>query len=240
MLMHYNAGLKHQCQHARAFIQGCPDLLLTDQRHGDADCHIISGNWFAYSQWRHHPRVLMIDRAWWGDGDEDPKVSIGWLQPDGSRKFATGSSPRSKPELFDWRVKKLNRFGELSALVLADYGQDVCEIVSAASKRFVETKVRVHPSDCPTRRPATLEMECGWRDVVIGTSGSSIFEAIIMGIPVICLDPLNECAPVCSDSIGAELYRGDREAWLHRLSYAQFSLSEIADGTAWNLLKDVQ
>jgi len=44
---------------------------------------------------------------------------------------------------------------------------------------------------------------------------------------------------VCAETIDAPLIRPDRTDWLHRLAYAQFSLDEIADGTAWNLLERV-
>ena len=237
MLMHYNMHLKHQRQHAYAFIRGCSGLSITDSRDGDADIHIISGPHFALSRWKHHPRVLMIDRAYWGDPDY---VSIGWLQDDGSRKFATGDAARKKPGLYDWKPMIWDTFGEIRCTVLADYGQDVSAIVEEASKRFLSVSVRLHPADAEVKRLVTLEEDILWSDVVIGTAGTSIFEAIKLGVPVICLDPLNPIAPVCSDSIHADLYRGERDEWLHDMSYKQWSLDEIASGEAWSYLKDAE
>jgi len=172
----------------------------------------------------------MIDRAWWNDPD---CVSIGWLQPDGTRKFATGDAPRPKPEMEPWKTRAD------SCLVLADYNQDVGEIAVQAAARFTTVDVRLHPANIQQRTTA-LKSAVRLRDVAIGHAGTGIFEAIIQGVPTICTDPKNECAPVCSRSVEDDLYRGDRDEWLHEMSYKQFSLAEIADGTAWDLLKDIQ
>jgi len=235
-VIHYNPNLSHQVDHAKAF-QAC-GFGATSSPYDEADIHVISGNWFAYQQWKDHPRTLMINRAYWGDPD---CVSIGWLQKDGSRKFAQGSAPRSKPEMRAWK-QPWPTFGEMSCLILADYGQDINGIADAARKRFVQTEVRRHPADTQRGKFDNIPLtdQVAWYDCVIATSSSAAFAAIIRGIPIICLDPRNPCAPVSSDSIGGEMYRGDRTQWLHDLSYAQFSLSEINDGTAWQLLKDIQ
>lgn len=234
-LCHYNPALSHQVDHARAF-EACGFDSVATSCGQPADVHVISGPHFAYNMWKHHDRVLMIDRAWWGDGDDDPKVSIGWLQRDGSRKFASGDAPRPKPVMAEWK-QPWPTFGEIQCLVLADYGQDVSEIVEQASKRFNTVSVREHPDD--QKHIATLQEAIGWHDVVIGSKGSAIFESIRLGVPVICTEPTNACMPVCAGMDG-ELFRGDRSDWLHSMSYKQFSIAEIADGTVWELLKDVQ
>ena len=236
ILFHYNSRLQHQCDHAHAFIKGCKDVLVTDKPDGDADIHIISGPHFAYNQWKHHDKVLMIDRAYWGDPD---CVSIAWLQPDGTRKFASGEARRDKPTLYEWKPTwSIPSLKEIRCIVLADYGQDVTETVKQASKRFPSVQVRLHPADCKEPRPLTLEDDVKWADVIVGHSSSALFEAIRYGTPVICTDPNNPVMPV-SAAMHETLYRGDRSKWLHDMSYKQFSLSEIADGTAWELLKNV-
>lgn len=228
-VIHYNPAMSHQVDHAEAFMK-C-GFGATSGRDCEADIHVVSGNWYAYNQWRDHPRCLMIDRAWWGDPHH---VSIGWTVPGSKkRKFASGTKPRQKPEYEPWKTR------ESSALVLADYGQDVTAIVAQAYKRFAFVEVRKHPAN-ETRPQAPLEHAIRLRDVVICSSGTAGFEAIMQGKPVICLDPDSELMPVCVGDMDAELYRGDRDEWLHDMSYKQFSLAEIADGTAWNLLKDIK
>ena len=230
ILMHFNAHLEHQKQHAHAFIKGCKDVIVTDMKGGEADIHIISGPHFAQEQWKGHPRVLMIDRAYWGDPDS---VSIGWLQPDGTRKFASGTQHRPHPMPEPWKLR------EASCLVLADYGQNTAETEHHARMRFTSVNTRLHPADSTDRRVVTLQTQLRLHDVAIGHSGTSIFEAIMQGVPVICTDKNNECMPVCAPSTSSVLYRGNRTKWLHEMSYKQFTLAEIADGTAWSALENV-
>lgn len=225
-LIHYNPNLPHQVDHAQAWLSS--GFAATPKPTGEAEVHVVSGPWFAESQWRGHPRVLKIDRAYWGDPEY---VSIGWLQPDGTRKFAHGSAPRPKPEYEAWRTR------EWSCLVLAGYDQDVTDIAYEASKRFGFVEVRKHPANEPNC--VDLASAIRLRDVIICSDGTSGFEAIMQGKPTICLDPKSELMPVCTDSIDGELYRGDRNEWLHEMSYKQFSLAEIADGTAWELLRNL-
>ena len=230
ILFHYNAGLQHQCQHAHAFIKGNKDVIVTDQVGGEADIHIISGPHFAYNEWKDHPRVLMIDRAYWGDPDS---VSIGWLQPDGTRKFATGTGQRPHPMPEPWKVR------ESSCLVLADYGQNVSETEHKARMRFTSVNTRLHPADSKDRHVTTLQTQLRLHDVAIGHAGTSVFEAVMQGVPTICTDKNNVCMPVCAPTTSSVLYRGSRTKWLRDMSYKQFTLAEIADGTAWDLLKNV-
>jgi hypothetical protein len=226
-VIHYNPKLQHQVDHAQAF-QRC-GFEASSTPECEADVHVISGNWFAYNRWKHHPRTLMIDRAYWGDPEY---VSIGWLQPDGSRKFACGDKPRHSPQMMPWKSR------EVSCIVLADYDQDISEIATQASSRFASVQIRRHPSEGVAHQGKLTD----WlklRDVCIFSSGTAGFEAVRLGVPSICLDPRNPIAPVCANAMDAELYRGDRNTWLHELSYKQWSLAEIASGEAWEHLKDI-
>jgi len=229
ILMHYNAHLPHQCDHANAFNRCSKDITVTDLRSGEADVHIISGPHFAYQQWKDHPRVLMIDRAWW---DDPNSVSIGWLQKDGTRKFASGTHQRPHPKPKPWKVR------EVSCLVLADYGQNVSESEHIARMRFTSVNTRLHPADSRVRHVTTLQTQLRLHDVCMGHAGTSIFEAIMQGLPTICTDKNNVCMPVCSPT-GSVLFRGCRTKWLASMAYKQFTLAEIGDGSAWELLKEI-
>lgn len=225
-IFHYNVRLPHQQDHAEAF-KACGFDHTPSPFVEMPGVHVISGPHFAYKKWKDYPQTLMIDRAWWGDPEY---VSLGWLQSDGSRKFASGDTPRPVPEMADWKD------GDQTAIILADYQQDTTAIEVLARARFETVTVRQHPADQKTDEP--LLDAIGRHNVCIGHSGTAIFEAIKMGVPTICTDPLNECAPVCSSWVNGEPYRGDRSAWLHDMSYKQFSLTEI--GLAWSLLKGIQ
>jgi len=225
-LIHYNPHRKNQVDQAQAWLAS--GFAATPKRTGAADVHVVSGPWFAYETWRGHSRTLMVDRAYWGNPEY---VSIGWLNPDGTRRFAKGTAPRPKPEYEAWRTR------EWSCLVLADYDQDVTDIAYEAGKRFGFVEVRKHPANEPNC--VDLASAIRLRDVIVCGKGTAGFQAIMQGKPVICLDPKSEIMPVACPTMTGELYRGDRDEWLHDMSYKQWSLAEIASGTAWQHLKDV-
>lgn len=224
-LIHYNPHLPHQRDHERAFRS--IGFASTHSPKAEADVHVVSGPHYAMKHWLGHPRTLMIDRAWWGDPD---CVSIGWLNADGTRTFATGDEPRPHPATRPWKTR------QQSAVVLADYGQEIGDIVRQARSRFHYVRVRRHPAEEPSN--ISLTSTLALCDVAIGTSGTSLFEAVVMGVPSICLDPKNPVAPMCASSLDAPLVYADRAQWLHDMSYRQFNLNEIAE--AWRLLSDVR
>ena len=236
-VFHCHPRSPNQREISKAFEAGGFDI--TTDLHTPADIHVISGPNFAYEAYIGKPNVLMVNRAFWGDGDKNKKVSIGWLQANGTRKFATGEAPRPKPKMQPWKTR------ENSCIVLPDYsanmkmnGKSIDAVRRDAAARFGKATVRLHPAGYKGERP-TLMDDISKHDVAIGGLGTSVFEAIILGVPVIC-DPLNACAAVAATDMSAPLVRPDRTQWLHDLSYAQFSLAEIANGTAWNLLKDAR
>lgn len=217
-LLHYNPKLPHQVRHAKAFARaGVPGAPSPE---GDADVHIVSGPHFALERWRGHSNLILLDRAFYGDPEY---VCLGWLNPDGSRTFAYGSEARYRPGMMPWKRR------EDSALILADFNQKVDEIRLAALQRFGYVRVRRHPAE---KRPkfsaqVSLAADLALSDVCIGCSSTALFEAVVLGVPVICLDPSNPVAEVSAGSIEAPLYRGDREAWLHRISYMQWNHDEF-------------
>jgi len=225
-LMHYSLQHQHQIDHANAFRE-CGFDTTPSPYVDTPGVHVISGPYFAYEQWK-HATPLMIDRAFW---DDPNSVSIFWLMPDGTRRYASGYEPRPAPELEPWQD------GSDTALILADYKQDTTAIEVFAVDRFDCVTVRKHPAECTTDKSLHEALKAA--DVVIGHSSTSLFESVRRGKPTICTDPHNPIAPVCSSWVNAKLYRGDRSVWLHEMSYKQFTLDEIADGTAWRLLKDV-
>ena len=222
-LVHYNCNMPHQIDHANAFKACGFDTTPSPWVEG-GDFHVISGPHFAYEQWK-DSTPLMIDRAFW---DDPNSVQIFWLMPDGTRRYAIGTEPRPVPEMEPWR------YGESSALILADYQQDTTAIEVVVNARFDSVRIRRHPSEQKSGDPLQEVMDSV--DVVIGHSSTALFESVKMGKPTICTDPQNPIAPVCSSWVNGELYRGDRTAWLHDMSYKQFTIAEISDGAAWRLL----
>lgn len=77
---------------------------------------------------------------------------------------------------------------------------------------------------------------------VVTHSSVIAVESVILGKPAICLGP-NAAGKVCSQSIiniENPYFPGEdeREMWLRHLSYSQFSLDEMRNGTAWKILNE--
>ena len=215
VIFHYNPALSHQCRHAQAFRRaGVP---VTPNPRAQGDVHIVSGPHYALNEWRKHPRTIWLDRAWWGDPEF---VSIGWLNSDGSRTFAKGTEPREHPTCLPWKTR------EQSALILADYQQDITGLYTEAVQQYGHVTVRRHPAD--EKSSVSLDSALMLHDVCIGHSSTGLFDAIISGVPVICTDPTNVAWQFTN------LHRGSRAKWLHDLSYSQFNHQEF--GLALELL----
>lgn len=225
VLMHYNSRLAHQVRHAEAFKAA--GVEVTPSPEGEADIHIVSGPYFALPRWREHPNVILLDRAFYGDPEY---ISLGWLNPDGSRQFALGDAARFKPELRPWKTWN---FGECRALVLPDYEQDSAELEAICENRFDHVTVRRHPAEKGLKSgeqpEVSLASQLADHDVAIGHSSTALFEAVVAGLPTICLDPKNVVAEVAQTDPEKLLLRPDRQAWLHRVSWMQWNHDEFGE-----------
>jgi hypothetical protein len=76
--------------------------------------------------------------------------------------------------------------------------------------------------------------------VLVTYNSNSAVEAVLAGVPVIC-DSVCAAAQVSSTKltdVENPPRPENREAWLRHLTYSQFRLRELADGTAWRILND--
>lgn len=88
-----------------------------------------------------------------------------------------------------------------------------------------------------SRRPLTEDLSRAARWVAL-TSGSAV-DAVMAGVPTICLSPQNFAWDVASHHL-SELdapFRGPRENWLAKLSGVQWTEREIASGQCWRFLR---
>lgn len=225
VVMHYNPKLSHQVRHAEAFQPA--GVETTDSPVEDGDVHIVSGPHYALRHWQGHPNLIMIDRAFYGDPEY---VQIFWLNPDGSRVFASGAAARFKPKMRRWKTWTP---GECRALVLPDFNQDAAAMVELARERFDFVTVRRHPAESGIKSgeqpDISLASQLESHHVVIGHSSTALFEAVIAGLPVICTDPLNVVAEVSQTNTEGLLRRPDRAEWLHRVSWMQWNHEEFGE-----------
>lgn len=122
-----------------------------------------------------HPRVIMIDRAYYHPGYSKWKgmdwISIGWLRPDGSRFIRIGEG-REKPEIHDRPEKG-------GTIFLADYNG----VVEKADT------VRLHPEQQKSNE--SLHDALRRHRTAIGYGTSALITAAIEGLEIVCKDPTN-------------------------------------------------
>jgi hypothetical protein len=125
------------------------------------------------------------------------------------------------------RAKKRSR---RAAIVFGDYGRDMTDAVLEARQTYQSVFFRPHPAKEQKSPVMTLRgpLEALWAigDVAIGHSSTVLVDAEINGLQVISSDPLHVVQ-------GAE---DDRQLWLNRLSWAQWSHSELMNGDFWEHL----
>lgn len=228
VVIHTNPQLENQREPARCMREGFArhglNAEVTADKRRRGDIHIVQGPWYCYREWLGQPNVLYLDRCFFGNPARD--VSLGWLNSDGSREFLNHGMAVAKgtlPELHPRTEKRR------CAVIFADYGRDMTEVVKQARWDYDSVFFRPHPAQDQTTPVMTLrgELEGVWAlaDVAIGHSSTVLVEAEIRGKHVISSDPRHVCH-------GIE----DRAQWLTDLSWAQWSFEELAAGTFWEHL----
>lgn len=123
---------------------------------------------------------------------------------------------------------------------LEQWKESVTNAIRAVSDRPIE--FRPKQGDRKTRTPVydllqeTKEYYC-----VVSDSSAAAVEAIWTGTPAVTLQRhITNSVTRSSLSLIDELYREDLEQWLTVLSYSQFTVEELANGTAAAIAKEFQ
>jgi len=231
IVIHTNLGLANQRESGAWLQQGFRRhgiaAEITPDKHKAADVHVIMGNWYAYNEWlpkSSTSRVIYLNRCFYGSPRFD--LSLGWLRPDGSRDFRNHGATEGKGVLPVLKPQKTSR---RCVVVFADYGQDPSDMVMDARARFDSVFFRPHPAQNRETPVMTLkgDLETVWEiaDVAIGHGSTVLCDAVIAGLHVESTDPghvVQDCE--------------ERQAWLNRLSWAQWSHTELINGDFWSHL----
>ena len=230
VVMHYNGAYAHQRQHAACFAAGLGrhgiKAVVTTEIREPADIHIVSGPHYALSAWRDHPRVLLLDRAYWGDSYG--YVSLRWMFK------GVPHYPRARS------VDRWQRCGaHLMPLKEADHRIMLLgDFASPPTAGFIEahgiTAYRPHPHAQPWGQCwiplVTGALWGSFSDFTVahGFATSTLVTAGLAGLNIIAHDP---------QTIAARWRRDSRVEWCHDLAYLNWHGSEIADGSAWEWLR---
>ena len=110
--------------------------------------------------------------------------------------------------------------------------QRTCETLGKITRRKIVTRDKEMQ-----RFSRKLHDDLRGAHALVTHGSNAAVEAVFMGCPVF-VDPCSAAALVGKtnlDEIEEPIYP-DRTAWLHSLSYSQFSEKELVDGTLWRLI----
>lgn len=104
---------------------------------------------------------------------------------------------------------------------------------------------RPHPlafTPCPKGAELSsrsLDQDFAQASCVVTFNSTTAVEAVLAGIPTVISDIGSVAYPMASHEIDEPLRRPDRTAWCHDLAWRQWKLEELADGTAWEHVRQV-
>lgn len=240
-----NPSLKNQRETGawvqRGFEAHGIKCTTTDNRQARGDVTVIHGPNYAFRDTSGCDNVLWLDRCWYGDTNE--WASFGWRNGDTRDFCRVGGDERLAHHIDDGWIAYRDFVDDGELLILDDYQQTILNsrAVNMAGELCYYRGHPLRDDEYPganTRNSGSLEDALdgiGWAVCARGTSGAY---ALLRGVPLICLDPLNVVSPVCAGSFFEDLHLDEEErwGWASGLAWTQYRKEEIESGYMWHVL----
>lgn len=254
-----NPTAQHQRSHAAAMAEGL-------KRHGiDAPIQrsherisagvVVCWGWrMGLLMQRAARDVLVMERGYLGD--RFAWTSLGWNGLNGRARFVTpedgGARFRRQFRLAPWRAG--GDYVLIAGQVPGDMalgGRDLApwyaEAARDAARAYgLPVRFRPHPEAARLgRRPpavpgasaatGTLAEALAAAAVLVTWNSNTAVDAVVAGVPAVAAERGSMAWPVAGHAIGDRV-TPDREDWAARLAWCQWSLDEIRDGRAWEVV----
>ena len=207
-------------------LRGTGDILLECERLG-REFYYIDHGYFCPSDHQH------------GDMSGHYRVTRNAFQAKGKGEHGPGRWDTLDMEMEPWRdcgdhVLVLPMSHNVAMLRGVDPKTWLQDTVATLA-RHTDRPIMVKP------KSIDLTLEEALRDAhcVVGHCSNALVEAVLMGVPAFNLESCAVSAVALQDlSMVEEPRRTDRRQWAYNLAWAQFTLDEFRDGTAWKALHD--
>lgn len=258
----------HQHEHGNAVAEGFKRhgvnvrFVKGDSVYGSADFHVTwSVKRPAIFQWHRQTKrpVLVMERG--HVGDRMTYSSCGWNGLGRRGVYPQAPNADRWKSLWSHLMQPWNEGGSY-ALLLGQVEGDASlyrlakgfdhwaqQQTDALRKLGYGVVFRPHPFvkryrtvKCPTgaKLSSNDALMADLRDAAFAVcfNSTASVECVLAGVPTITLDAGSMAWDVSAHQL-VELVKPDRMAWAVNLSYTQWNLSELKDGTAWEHLKTV-
>ena len=197
--------------------------------------------------------LLVAEAGYLGDRGGNDRA-LGWEGINGDADFCNQNVPSDRAQRWLPQMKPWKTGGEyilLCGQVLGDASlhrlhQRLAAFYMITAKNLMQAYdlpvvFRPHPLWCPNNLPKWLtvskdrslqeDLEGAWLTVAWGSN--SLVDATLAGCPTLAFDPIAMTWDISIHSVGQTPILPDRQEWLNRISYAQWTNDEFRDGTAW-------
>ncbi len=194
----------------------------SDAQHLILECGYINGTGRNYTE----NRLRFISTSW----NRRHGLSD-WIWPDeadGERWGALGIELRPWRQDGEYVLLLEQHAGDKAAPDVVRFRQDIAD---ECERRHWTLRVRHHPHNY--RNECPLDEDLADATLAITWCSTAAVEAVIAGVPTYTLGPGSIAAPVTRHLLEHGPFIGDRSEWANRLAYRQWTVAELADGSAW-------
>lgn len=206
---------------------------------------------------RRGARVLVLERGYMGDRMAWYSLAVDGLngrgrfpepQDDGAR-FRRHFADLLRPwrDAGDWALLIGQVPGD-AQLMGMDPVRWAADTAAALTRRGHAVRFRPHPICVARGTPTPTPVACSRSEGPLGPDLARAYrcvtfnsntgvEAVLAGVPTVCLDPLAMAAPVAAGALEAPAYMPDRTEWCRAMAWRQWLADELVDGTAWEAIR---
>lgn len=125
----------------------------------------------------------------------------------------------------------------------AAWAQEQTDRARAAGYRVVYRSHPGQPTPCPrgaepSTTPALMD-DVAAAAVTVSYNSTAAIASVLAGTPSVATDPSAVAYPVSAHAIEEPLAMPDRSDWCRDLSWRQWTIEELADGTAWRHFRQI-
>lgn len=204
----------------------------------------------------HGGRVLVCER---GFVRRDRHVSLGWDAINGRADFCNGDVPDDRWQALGIKLKQWKRrsgpvlvCGQVPWDASVQHHDHIAwcrETVAEIRRRGFDALFRPHPVavrkggafevDGRISPNPLLKQDLSTASAVVTFNSNSAVDAVIAGVPVIAMDMGSMAWGVAGHSLNDldSPPMPDRTSWANSIAYAQWTVDELRDGTAWRHIR---